>query len=133
MCRFVNAEPRVVDLHPGQVLFIPALWHHHVTTLTPSKQPQLIPSQEEAAVSGSEAQLGWSASVNVFWRHLDACMYDRKDVYGNKDLVSAAAADVATQEARKQLQKLPEPYQSFYTQRCMQQLAAGTQLQEVMS
>jgi hypothetical protein len=37
--------------------------------------------------SGAYENNGFSISVNVFWRHLDAGFYARKDVYGNKDLV----------------------------------------------
>ena len=37
--------------------------------------------------AGSGADNGFSISVNVFWKHLDASFYGHKDVYGNKDLV----------------------------------------------
>ncbi len=107
LCRFAHAEPIVAEIHPGDVLFIPALWHHNVTTLhqepththsqaptQPSPQPA---SQQRASESaheaqgsrgeGSETDNGWSVSVNVFWKGLGEGYYDKKDVYGNRDLV----------------------------------------------
>jgi ribosomal protein L16 Arg81 hydroxylase len=29
-------SPLLVELHPGEVLYIPEYWSHHVTSLTPS-------------------------------------------------------------------------------------------------
>eukprot|EP00983_Pelagomonas_calceolata_P023356 735364-Pelagomonas_calceolata.AAC.2 len=43
---------------------------------------------------GGGADNGFSISVNVFWRHLDASFYPRKDVYGNKDLVQVRGRDM---------------------------------------
>ena len=59
-------------LEPGDVLYIPALWFHNVTSI------------------------GFSVALNVFWRShhhehaqqggsatIDPNLYDRKDLYGN--------------------------------------------------
>lgn len=52
-------------LEEGDIVFIPALWFHNVTALD------------------------YSISVNVFWKNLDSELYDKKDPYGNKDLIPA--------------------------------------------
>lgn len=59
---FARARERAleVQLGPGDVLFIPALWPHHVRA-------------ED-----------FSVSVNVFWRHFSAEMSPKKDLYGNR-------------------------------------------------
>lgn len=62
---FANAERFEAFLEPGDIVFIPALWFHNVTALD------------------------FSISVNVFWKNLGAHLYDKKDTYGNKDLIPA--------------------------------------------
>lgn len=52
-------------LEEGDVIFIPGLWFHNITALE------------------------YSISVNVFWKNLSADLYDKKDPYGNKDLIPA--------------------------------------------
>jgi hypothetical protein len=59
-----NAHPLEVFLEPGDMLFIPALWFHHV------------------AVEDEQ----FSVAVNVFWRDLPEELYPRKELYGNADL-----------------------------------------------
>lgn len=80
-------------LQPGDVLFIPALWFHNVTSLD------------------------FSVAVNVFWRGLDAAEYNAKDIYGNKDLRAAERAIAAAEKAAALVSHLPEPYRSFYAHR----------------
>jgi len=80
-------------LVPGDVLFIPALWFHNVTALD------------------------FAVSVNVFWRHLDDCCYDTKDVYGNKDPLPAQRAQQGLEKALKTLDTLPDGYKDFYARR----------------
>ena len=53
-------------MEPGDILFIPALWFHNMTSLD------------------------FSVAVNVFWRNLGTEVYDKKDPYGNKDPVPAS-------------------------------------------
>lgn len=59
---FSEAAALQAELLPGDVLYIPALWFHNVLSET------------------------FSASVNLFWRHLPPACYERKDLYGNRDL-----------------------------------------------
>ncbi|XP_061413585.1 tRNA wybutosine-synthesizing protein 5 isoform X1 [Lethenteron reissneri] len=80
-------------LEAGDVLFIPALWFHNVTSLE------------------------FGVAVNVFWRHLPLDAYDRTDTYGNKDPVAAARAVQILERALKTLAELPPDYQHFYGQR----------------
>ena len=50
----------------GDMLFIPALWFHNMKAL-------------DAGIA-----------INVFWKNLPEEVYDKKDPYGNKDLLPAA-------------------------------------------
>lgn len=63
---FLKATRFETLLSPGDVLYIPALWHHNTV----------------AKVFG--------VGVNVFWKNLPHELYDKTDVYGNKDPLPAA-------------------------------------------
>ncbi|XP_065673076.1 tRNA wybutosine-synthesizing protein 5 [Hydra vulgaris] len=80
-------------IYPGDVLFIPALWFHNVTAID------------------------FSISVNVFWKHLNDKMYNKKDIYGNKDLVPAEKAMQSFDKIIKLLEELPIDYKDFYMKR----------------
>lgn len=67
---FSKAKPYECTMLPGDVLFIPALWFHNVTSID------------------------FSVAVNVFWRNLPAQVYDKKDPYGNKDPLPAAKVKI---------------------------------------
>lgn len=97
--RFARAERTRAEctLAPGDVLFIPALWFHHVTSLD------------------------FSVAVNVFWRALDESEY-AKDLYGNKELRAAERAVRAAEKAAAALVHLPDPYRSFYARRAARAL-----------
>eukprot|EP01062_Namystynia_karyoxenos_P071665 TRINITY_DN6732_c0_g1_i3.p1 TRINITY_DN6732_c0_g1~~TRINITY_DN6732_c0_g1_i3.p1 ORF type:complete len:1197 (+),score=270.13 TRINITY_DN6732_c0_g1_i3:78-3668(+) len=100
--RVARALQRAVycELSPGDMLFIPALWCH--TTC--------------AAESG--------ISLNVFWRHLAPEHYDSKDLYGNKDLLSAQRAEEHLAKLQAALDELPDEYREFYTRICVSRLQA---------
>ena len=80
-----------VTLQPGDVLFIPALWAHHV-----------------------EALHGPSIAVNVFFRELPKSMYPAKDLYGNADTIAAGKALDACETAARELSSLPRDHRVFY-------------------
>ncbi|RNF12025.1 tRNA wybutosine-synthesizing protein 4 [Trypanosoma rangeli] len=63
--RFADAcrHATEVVLEPGDMLFIPSHWFHHLTTMEGS----------------------YSISVNVFFERFPREDYDKKDLYGNKD------------------------------------------------
>jgi len=65
---FERATPWECIMEPGDILFIPALWFHNMTSLN------------------------FSVAVNVFWRNLKRDLYDQKDPYGNKDPLPASKA-----------------------------------------
>jgi hypothetical protein len=65
--RFAAAAAVEARLRPGDCLYIPALWFHNVASET------------------------FAVSVNLFWRHLPPEFYERKDLYGNRDLVQVGA------------------------------------------
>uniref|UniRef100_A0A4W6FS71 tRNA-yW synthesizing protein 5 n=1 Tax=Lates calcarifer TaxID=8187 RepID=A0A4W6FS71_LATCA len=99
---FVKAKRYECVLEPGDLLFIPALWFHNTTAL----------------------QFG--VGVNVFWRHLPADSYDKKDPYGNKDPVAATRALQALERALRALDELPADYQDFYGRRMIQRIQKQT-------
>ena len=80
--RFIQAckAAQEVVLHPGDMLFFPAMWFHHITTLEEG---------EAKGASSSATAPPYNISVNVFYRHFeDASAYDTKDLYGNKDILA---------------------------------------------
>ncbi|XP_053296333.1 tRNA wybutosine-synthesizing protein 5 isoform X1 [Pleuronectes platessa] len=99
---FLKAKRYECVLEPGDLLFIPALWFHNTTAL----------------------QFG--VGVNVFWRHLAADCYDKKDPYGNKDPVAAARALQALERALHTLEELPSDYRDFYGRRMIQRIQERT-------
>ncbi|XP_059199492.1 tRNA wybutosine-synthesizing protein 5 isoform X3 [Centropristis striata] len=100
--QFVKAKRYECVLEPGDLLFIPALWFHNTLAL----------------------QFG--VGVNVFWRHLAADSYDRKDPYGNKDPVAATRALQALERALHTLDELPADYKDFYGRRMIQRIQQRT-------
>lgn len=91
--KFSLTIPYECYLEPGDILFIPSMWFHNVLSID------------------------FGAAVNVFWRHLDSELYDKKDVYGNKDLIPAAQAMQMVDKVIKNLDKLPTEYHDFYARR----------------
>lgn len=90
-----------------------ALWMHNVRALTPC------------------------LSINIFWKHLDESMYQRKDLYGNKvrmscqacvahprlkDVLPVAEADKSMDNVLQLLKQLPKDHLKFYAARMAQQL-----------
>lgn len=101
-----SAHARRIEgvLEPGDVLFLPAFWLHHVETLP--------------------GDVG--VSVNVFWRHLLPEVYAGKDVYGNKDVVAGAVVLVHAQKAVAAMAALPVGvYREFYALRGIEALCAA--------
>jgi tRNA wybutosine-synthesizing protein 5 len=90
-----------VDCCTGEVLFIPALWFHNVHALEPC------------------------VSVNIFWKHLSEDMYEKKDLYGNKDLVPAAKALKQAEEITASLAQVPEYYRYFYAKMLIQNIKSA--------
>ncbi|GAX76414.1 hypothetical protein CEUSTIGMA_g3859.t1 [Chlamydomonas eustigma] len=99
--RYSSAKPVLCTLTPGTALFIPSLWLHNVF---------------------SEPGSGASISVNAFWRHLPVEFYEKKDLYGNRDLVQANQADEEVGKVCNLLKELPGHYRAFYAQRLITRL-----------
>ncbi|XP_023216673.1 tRNA wybutosine-synthesizing protein 5-like [Centruroides sculpturatus] len=85
-------------LQPGDILFIPALWFHNVTALS------------------------FSIAVNVFWKNLEDTYYDKKDIYGNKDLILANNAFDHLEKALRSIKDLPSDYRKFYACRLISKI-----------
>ena len=88
--KFAQSTRYECVLEAGDVLFIPALWFHHVTAID------------------------FAVAVNVFWRHLPKELYDSKDPYGNKDPLPAQRALQMVDRAVKMLDALPKDHKQFY-------------------
>jgi hypothetical protein len=58
----------------------------------------------------------------LFYRHLAAQQYDPKDLYGNKDLMSAQKAIATADTLLDQLQAVPEAYREFYARMLIEKL-----------
>uniref|UniRef100_A0A1A7YEP0 tRNA-yW synthesizing protein 5 n=1 Tax=Iconisemion striatum TaxID=60296 RepID=A0A1A7YEP0_9TELE len=99
---FAKARRYECFLEPGDLLFIPALWFHNTLALR------------------------FGVGVNVFWRHLPADSYDKKDPYGNKDPVAAARALQTLERALHCLDELPADYRDFYGRRMIQRIQKRT-------
>jgi len=78
---------------PGDVLYIPALWFHNILSLE------------------------FSVGINIFFKDLEDAFYQKKDAYGNQDLVLGASAMQKVQEAKLELDNLPPHFRSFYLSR----------------
>ena len=59
----------------------------------------------------------FGVAFNVFWRHLEEKEYNKKDTYGNKDLVAGERALQGVERALKVLETLPKDYRDFYARR----------------
>jgi len=88
--KFNSASKHLGRLYSGDMLFIPALWFHNMKAL-------------DAGIA-----------INVFWKNLPEEVYDKKDPYGNKDLLPAAKAMRMLDNVWHQLDNLPEQYRDFY-------------------
>ena len=104
---------RQVILHPGDVLFIPPLWFHHVETVADGE-----------GEGGGEGG-GVAVSVNVFWRALPDAVYTGGDVYGNKDLVGGVECMRRVEDGVKQVGEMPGVYREFYLDRAVSVLQAA--------
>jgi hypothetical protein len=51
---------------------------------------------------------------------LEEHFYEKKDIYGNKDLTYASKSILFTDKAKKEINLLPEYYREFYTKRLIQ-------------
>lgn len=91
--RFPHAQRYECEMAPGDVLFLPALWFHNVTSLD------------------------YSVAVNSFWRGLEDKYYDSKDTYGNKDPPQVQRALQMVDKAVGLLDDLPDTFREFYCQR----------------
>lgn len=102
----VSDKRWVASLGPGEALYIPALWFHHV--LSHPRCPEFG---------------DMSIAVNVFWRCLPEQDHDAGDLYGNKDPPAARQASELAARAGAAISQLPEPHKSFYARRTIKRLA----------
>lgn len=96
--KFKRAQRHTCHLEAGDILYIPALWFHNMTALD------------------------FGLAVNVFWKNLDSGVYDKKDAYGNRDLLPAAKATRMLDNVIRQLEDLPEEARDFYARQLIARL-----------
>jgi len=95
---FHQAWRHEVELMPGDLLYIPALWFHNMKARD------------------------FGVAVNIFWKELEGRLYDQKDPYGNRVHLPAARADRMLDNVVRQLQQLPEEYTQFYANQLVNKL-----------
>lgn len=88
--KFAKASCMEWVLNPGDVLYIPALWFHNVKSMD------------------------FAVSVNAFFHHLPQELYDKKDLYGNRDPVPIQQAQHHSQQIIELLNQLPDDFRKFY-------------------
>ncbi|KOS19531.1 tRNA wybutosine-synthesizing protein 4 [Escovopsis weberi] len=95
-----GTRPHEAILHPGDLLFLPALWLH-----------------------AAEPKTDMSVAVNVFFRDLDSNYYaGGRDVYGNKDLEAYDKGRQAAARIGKSFQQMPKETRRFYLARIADEL-----------
>lgn len=99
---FSRAVAHECVLQPGDILFMPALWFHNITSLE------------------------FGVAVNMFWRHLPRDLYDNKDPYGNKDPLPAQRAIQTVEKAVKLINELPDTYKDFYARRLVSNIESSS-------
>lgn len=97
LVKYLNGHQVVLD--EGDILYIPNYWWHSITSLT------------------------FSVGINIFWSNPELKeLYDKKDVYGNKDPIPAAIASVCLEKCIHSLKKLPEKHRKFYASLFLEKL-----------
>ncbi|KAF4335043.1 leucine carboxyl methyltransferase 2 [Fusarium beomiforme] len=91
--------PYEAILHPGDLLFIPAMWLHTASPTT-----------------------DLSIAVNVFFRDLDSGYSTGRDVYGNRDLAAYEKARQDISRLVKSFDRLPAEVRHFYLTRLADEL-----------
>ncbi|CAG2163827.1 unnamed protein product [Oppiella nova] len=90
---FLNARRYECLLEAGESLFIPSLWFHNTKALE------------------------FSIGMNFFWKDKQLSqqnLYNKSDVYGNKDLNPAIDAFTNLDKAMKHIDKMPQKFRQFY-------------------
>ncbi|KAF4952832.1 hypothetical protein FGADI_6421 [Fusarium gaditjirri] len=95
----VSIDPHEATLHPGDLLFIPAMWLH---TSNPTTD--------------------LSVAVNVFFRDLDSGYSKGRDVYGNRDLAAYEKARQDISRIVKNFDHVPSEIRDFYLTRLADEL-----------
>lgn len=95
-------NPMVVDLSPGDILFIPSFFLHHVQNLTTEDKINI--------------------AINLFWKHpitQSSGFYPQNDLYGNKELLPYTNSKSSV---FNWLNRLSSFERRFYTEKLKQDL-----------
>jgi len=82
-------------IEPGCALYIPAFWFHNVQALD------------------------FSVAVNVFWKPLENEFYDRKDMFGNRELIPWQRSQEGISRILGVISRLPKNAREFYGRKLM--------------
>ncbi|KAK9448703.1 S-adenosyl-L-methionine-dependent methyltransferase [Limtongia smithiae] len=94
-----GTHPIETVMHPGDIIFIPAMWLH------------------------ATCPLQASVSVNVFWKDLEPSLYaPGRDVYGNRDLKAYEDGRRLVEKIVRGFDRMPEAIRQFYIMRLSEEL-----------
>ncbi|KAM0453848.1 hypothetical protein ACHAO4_004592 [Trichoderma viride] len=101
-----GTHPQEAEIHPGDILLLPALWLHTAAPMS-----------------------DMSTAVNVFFRDLEQQEHyaSGRDVYGNKDLEAYEKGRQAVARIAKTLRPLPPAAREFYLSRIVDELRLATE------
>lgn len=94
-----GTQPHEARLNPGDILFLPPLWLHTATPLTPL-----------------------SVAVNVFFRNLESGYATGRDVYGNRDLAAYEKGRQDLTRIANAFSNIPPDMREFYIRRLADEL-----------
>ena len=125
-----QCEPFVCELVEGEVLYIPAMWFHHVKMLS-YRWSSLTVTAFYHFVLNPFFSCHISIAVNTFFYHLPRSMFYCKDVYGNADPLPAQKASKHLDLVLSSLQQLPPDTADFYVRGCIERLSRALLLRPI--
>ena len=125
-----HCEPFVFELVEGEVLYIPAMWFHHVKMLS-YRCSSCCRFFQFCFLNPPFLMPHISIAVNTFFYHLPRPMFNCKDVYGNADPLPAQKASKHLDLVVSSLQQLPPDTADFYVRGYIERLSRALLLRPI--